>query len=118
MKNESFDSGLRLRCSNCRVLRRSAVFPVVIVAKKHIGCDHRGVDDVQRYNPVPGIEIFMDNPGDIANHDKPQKEIAFRAGGFESVRFGDREGPRCAKTDQHDNFKYAHLIAGLLAVAP
>ena len=118
MKNDSSDSSLRLRLSNCLVLRRSAVFPVVIVAKKHVGCDHRGVDDIQRYNPVPGMQIFMDNPGNITNHDKPQKEVAFRAGGFESVRFGDREGPRRAKTDQHDNFKYAHLIAGLLAVAP
>lgn len=60
----------------------------------------------------------MNNPGNIANHDKPQKEIAFRTGGLESVRFGDREGPRRAKTDQHDDFKYAHLNSGLLAVAP
>ena len=60
----------------------------------------------------------MDNPGDIANHDKPKKEIAFRAGGLESVCFGDREGPRCAKTNQHDDFKYAHLNSGLFAVAP
>ena len=60
----------------------------------------------------------MDNHGDIANYDNPKKEIAFRAGGLESVRFGDRERPRCAKTDQHDDFKYAHLITGLLAVAP
>ena len=94
------------------------IFPIIIVAQKHVGCDHRSVDDVQRYNPVPGMQIFVNNPGDIANHDKPQKEIAFRAGGLESVRFGDRERPRCAKTDQHDDFKYAHLNSGLLVVAP
>ena len=86
-----------------------ALFDAAVAEPKRKVCaDHEQVEDVKRHHDIGVEHELVDDARDIADDDRHGKQGAFAACGAAAVGFYEGNGPRKAKTKQHDSFKNTH----------
>ena len=69
--------------------------------------EHERVQAVEQDHPV-GARQFVDDSGEVADFDQPEKNDAFPDRVFDFHRLPDRHRPARAETDHHNRFENMH----------
>lgn len=82
--------------------------PLVSIIKDNIRRDHDRVQQVQEDNSITAVQQLMDNTGNVSKYNDVQEYDAFTSRVPRLIGFVNGKWPCQSKTDQHDDFKYAH----------
>lgn len=88
-----------------------ALQPAVSKPQYGIDTNHAHVEDVQVDYIVKPVKELVGNPCGVSGKNHEQEQDALAASLAARPRLVNGERPCCAKTEQHDDLKDAHLVS-------
>jgi hypothetical protein len=99
------------------VRRNLLVYTGITPVKSDIGNDHQAVEDVEVDDEIKTVQDFVGYTCGVADKDNEKKDDAFTGVFARCIRFIDRERPRGAKTEKHNDFKDTHTSVNSFTTA-